>query len=365
VYTQRDASPSFLQVRAISRGSSHLATHVDLANFEVVNLIKQLAKKERSAALAQLATRLAAVIKYGSSSGEDPFAKVKALITDMIEKLQQEASSEASHKEYCDKETATSQAHIDELTTSIDSLKAKVDKMKAASVTLKGDVQTLNAELADIVKTQAAMDTLRSDEKEAYIAAKADLEQGLEGVRLALKLLREYYASEAPDSEAASFLEQPSAPSYHVKDSASSTGIIGMLEVIESDCGKSLAQAELNEDTAATEYQKLSQMNKITKATKESDVKYKTKEAASLDKAVVELVSDMDGEQSELDAVLDYSKTIRSSCVAKPSTYEERKQRREAEIAGLREALEILGSEGGGAALLQGMRGMIVKRHKK
>merc|ERR1719277_2879005 len=90
VYAQYkdNASISFLQVRSISKGGSHLATHVDLANFEVVNLIKQLAKKERSAALAQLATRLAAAIKYGSSAGEDPFAKVKAMITDMIDKLQ-------------------------------------------------------------------------------------------------------------------------------------------------------------------------------------------------------------------------------------------------------------------------------------
>merc|ERR1719401_1461572 len=107
VYAQEktDKLASFLQVRSISKVSSQLATHVDLANFEVVNRIKQLAKKERSAALAQLATRLAAVIKYGSSSGEDPFAKVKAMITDMIGKLQQEASAEASHKEYCDTET--------------------------------------------------------------------------------------------------------------------------------------------------------------------------------------------------------------------------------------------------------------------
>mmetsp|Transcript_53325 Transcript_53325/g.157020 ORF Transcript_53325/g.157020 Transcript_53325/m.157020 type:complete len:139 (-) Transcript_53325:103-519(-) len=137
-----------------------------------------------------------------------------------------------------------------------------------------------------------------------------------------------------------------------------------MLEVVESDFGKGLAQSEMEEDEAAAEYEKISMMNKLTKTEKEQDVKYKTKEAAALEKAVTEKSSDRESAQTELDAVLDYSKSVRSACVAKPDTYEERKSRREAEVAGLKEALEILDGE---AVLVQtkqhGLRGSAIKRH--
>merc|ERR1719405_218175 len=86
----------------------------------------------------------------------------------------------------------------------------------------------------------------------------------------------------------------------------------------------------------------MTQENKITKATKEQDVKYKTKEHTSLDKEVAELTADRTSAETELDAVLEYDKKIKAQCIAKPETYEERKKRREAEIAGLKEALSIL-----------------------
>merc|ERR1719293_328630 len=91
--------------------------------------------------------------------------------------------------------------------------------------------------------------------------------------------------------------------------------------------------------------------NKLSKSTMEQDVKYKTKEAASLDKAVVELSSDLDASQTELDAVLEYSANLRGMCELKPETYEDRVARREAEIAGLKEALKAL--EGESLQLLQ------------
>merc|ERR1719252_529889 len=127
-------------------------------------------------------------------------------------------------------------------------------------------------------------------------------------------------------------------------------GIIAMLEVIEADFTKEIEEMVAAEEAAAAEYEKITQENEIAKTTKEADVKYKTKEAKELDTAVAEATSDRDGLNTELQAVLDYYEKIKEECIAKPEPYEERKKRREAEIAGLKEALGILEGE---AVLLQ------------
>merc|ERR550537_636197 len=104
------------------------------------------------------------------------------------------------------------------------------------------------------------------------------------------------------------------------------------------------------EDTAQADYDKETRANEITKATKGQSVKYKTKEFKGLDQAVAEATSDRSTTQEELDAVMAYLGKLGDICIAKAETYSQRKERREAEIAGLKEALNILNGE---AVLLQ------------
>merc|ERR1719387_3460234 len=97
---------SFLQVNT----GSQLRTRADLANSEVITLVKKLARDQHSAALAQLASRIGVVVKYGNRNGDDPFAKVKGLISDMIAKLEKEAEAEATEKAYCDEQMSKTEA---------------------------------------------------------------------------------------------------------------------------------------------------------------------------------------------------------------------------------------------------------------
>ena len=71
--------------------------------------------------------------------------------------------------------------------------------------------------------------------------------------------------------------------------------------------------------------------------------------------------------QTELDAVLEDLKKLQDMCVSKVETYADRKAHREAEIAGLKEALDILENEAATALIqtqkrrrtLRGSRGLV------
>jgi hypothetical protein len=347
---------SLLQSDSVSTFTSRLRTRADLANSEVITLVKKLAREQHSNALAQLASRIATVLKYGSRDGSDPFAKVKGLISDMIVKLEKEAESEATEKAYCDEQIAKTEAKKSELQTDIGRLTSKIDQAAAKSARLKDETKQLQSELAELAKMQSEMDKIRSDTHAAYSTAKADLTQGLTGVRKALSLLKDYYGGAAAASmlqdgaRVGDLMEQPAKPEQHAKASGAGGGIINILEVCESDFATNLAKEETEEADAQSEYESTTQENKVTKAMKEQDVKYKIAEATSLDKTISELSSDRETTNTELSAVLEYYGKIKERCIAKPETYESRKARREAEIKGLKEALSILEGE---AAFLQ------------
>merc|ERR1719443_1392359 len=275
---------------------------------DAVRFVRQLAKRQQSTALSQLASRMASEVRFGTGSQADIFAKIKGLITDMIEKLEAEAEADATKKAYCDKELAETNQKKDDKTAEIEKLTAKIEQQAAQAAKLKEEVATLESELAALVREQAEMDKIRAEEKAAWETNSAEMEKGLNGVKLALKVLNEYYAK---------------ADKAHDSADGASSGIIGLLEVCESDFAKGLAEMNAAEESAQAAYEQESKENEIEKVTKEQDVKYKTKGAAGLDKAVAELSSDKEGVETELAAVNEYLAKIEEECIAKAETYNE------------------------------------------
>merc|ERR1712113_514117 len=147
-------------------------------------------------------------------------------------------------------------------------------------------IAELQGQLAKLAQSQAQMDKLRSEQKAAYEQARADLEKGLTGLKMALKVLSDYYAGDH-DHDAA--------------DGASS-GIIGLLEVCESDFTRDLARTIADEESAVAEYEKVTKENEIERTTKVQDLKYKFKEAMRLDEDSGELKADRATVNTELEA---------------------------------------------------------------
>jgi len=328
------AAASFVQLDS----KSGFQVRVDQTNRRVVDLLQKLAADQKSPALFQLVQAIKSAVRISARVGDDPFAKVKGLIREMIDRLLAEANADANHKAFCDEEMAQTKTKKEDLEDTIDKLRTKIDKMNADIARLKDEVKTLQAELAALAKAQAEMDKNRAEEHEEYLRVKKELEEGIEGLGMALKILRDYYAEKGEDE--AALLQAP-----HQKATGAASGIIGLLEVAESDFTKSLADATTTEETAQQEYEDMTKENEIAKVTKEQDVKYKTKEYKGLEKAVAEAQGDLANTETEYKAVLDYWEKLKDQCIAKPETYEMRKARRDSELAGLKEALEILSSD--------------------
>merc|ERR1719215_972903 len=257
--------------------------------------------------------------------------KVKSMISDMISKLQDAAEADATKNAYCQKELGETNVKKEDKTDDVEEATTKLEQGSAKSAKLKDEVATLQQELSKLTKAQSEMDKMRSTEKATYEETKAKGDKGLNGCQMAIKVLKDYYAKgDSPSSAADS--------------------IIALLEHAESKMTAWLADLTSDEETAAAEYKSMTEENEIDKATKEADVKHKTKEAKALDKTISELSTDKEGMQVELNAVTEYMSKIEAECVAKPETFEERKKRRDEELAGLKEALDLLGS---GTSLIQ------------
>merc|ERR1719440_450801 len=107
---------------------------------KVISLLKSKGVKLSSATLSVLAMKMAA----------DPFAKVKTLIQQLIERLIREKTDEATHKGWCDTELAKAEHDRDyrhgdteSLSASVKVLEARKAKLEETAATLKADIKAL------------------------------------------------------------------------------------------------------------------------------------------------------------------------------------------------------------------------------
>merc|ERR1719353_950723 len=97
-----DRAYSFIQIGTVSKAG----TKTKEVKQHVLDLLQSLAQKNNDKQLSFLAQR----IQSAAMLGEDPFAKIKGLISEMIEKLEADAAKEAAHKAFCDKEMSETKA---------------------------------------------------------------------------------------------------------------------------------------------------------------------------------------------------------------------------------------------------------------
>ena len=108
-------------------------------------LVRRLAEQEHSTTLAQLESCVSATMKFGAVAEDDPSVQVKDLISDLISRVQAEASSETNQKSYCNEEMSKITEKREDLEADVTKHSSRLDAAVARSIELDGEISALQS----------------------------------------------------------------------------------------------------------------------------------------------------------------------------------------------------------------------------
>lgn len=324
-------SASFLQQHTVAQALVQMKnepqTEIPLRE-RLVDLLQGAAKRSGSRYLTVMATHAA----------DDPFAKVKKMIKDLIVKLMEQANSEADHHAYCTTELSTNKQTRDNKASEVEELSSKIDELTALSTTLTSEMEELSDSVAELKADMAESTNLRIEDKQTNAKTIEDAKEAQLAVEEAIKVLEGFYG------KSASFLQGGESAPY-TGMSSESGGVFGLLEVILSDFARLEAETTSADSQAETAHGKFMDESSESIAVKDTALKHKESKRQQTEEKMRNLKKERTLTQEELDAALNYYDKLKADCLDKGLSYEERKQAREEEIQSLKEALQMLSAQ--------------------
>merc|ERR1719399_1041844 len=280
--------------------------------------------------------------RAAAASRDGPFDKVVGMIKAMIMKLTEEAGEEAEHKAWCDGELQANKQTRDAKTSEVNSLTALIEKTNAEIAKLGEEAAALTEAIATLDAALSEATATRAKEKAENTEAVADAKEAQTAVKAALKVLKAFYKKAA----AATAFTQTSQPAIFDKAykgmGGSSTGVLGMLDVILSDFVRLEEETSTEEADAQRTFDEFASETTADKNAKAATLDGKEKASVAKKKALSQAERDLKATQTELDAAMTYYDKLKPSCLDAGVDFEERTARREEEIASLQEALKLL-----------------------
>jgi len=301
-------------------------------------------KQQAAAVLARHASALGSkelAALAAAMKGANTFDKVIGMIEDLIQKLKDAASAEAEHQAWCDEQLKANKLKRNKKEANVNKLVADIEGMEANIADMGKNMATLAAEQSELTQKMAEATELRSAEKTENLATIADAKAGFEAVGKALVILREFYSSQA------SFVQQVPEMAAYSGQQAGNKGVVGMLEVIQTDFSRLRAETEAAEHAAAFEYDAF-----MKDSTSSKEQKHDEEFQLSLDKDQTEhengeTKKDLSATEEELAMATKYFDYLKPNCLEVHVNWEERVAQRKEEVAALKEAYGILEQKGG------------------
>lgn len=302
---------------------------------KVADFLQEKAAVLHSQELAALAMRLQA----------DPIDKVKEMIENMITRMEKDAAAEATKKAWCQEELSENEEARGAKNDEIEALEADEAKLKSSLQQLAADLQALDEQVKDMNAAMTEATSIRQKEKEENTVAIKDAKAAQAAVAEALSVLNEFYAK-AGQATALVQAQARAGPQPFEKPytgmGSESGGVLGMIEVIQSDFARLEAETTAAEQSAAKEYESFMDDSKLDMASKEKDISHKSSRKDSETQALSSLQADLASVKKELSAVMKTYEELKPQCADESASYEERKAKRDAEIKSLEEALKAL-----------------------
>jgi len=340
----------FTQMKEVKKAGQTfvMSARAKQERLDAVTKIHDSAKTLKSADLSLLAMRIAA----------DPFAKVKELIQQLITRLLTESQNEATQKGWCDTEIGKANTDRDHRMADTKSLSAEALVLEAEKKNQEELIKTLSEELAAVQSDHSEATRIREAEKAENKKTLEDSREGLTAVTKALETLKKFYGKGSRANQSGyAFTQTASEQSPAAADMAAAGvtgaqgnyegnqaaggGIIGMLEVIQSDFKRSIEMAETAEKESSTEYASYNKEAKASMMSKETGLENAKDDLKIASGDLVATLNKLKDNQKLLDMSLQALETLRPACVDTGMSWEEKVKRRDAEIQALKDALAV------------------------
>eukprot|EP00933_Yihiella_yeosuensis_P045738 TRINITY_DN41158_c0_g1_i1.p1 TRINITY_DN41158_c0_g1~~TRINITY_DN41158_c0_g1_i1.p1 ORF type:complete len:681 (-),score=230.67 TRINITY_DN41158_c0_g1_i1:49-2091(-) len=331
--------PSLVQSTALAGLRSGVSTRI---KDDVVQFLQSEATALNSKVLSNLAQKL-------SAPDTSIIQDIKRMIENLITKMNKQLEESATKKAYCDKELGANEQTRTEKTETTESLQAEIDELTSSNAKLGQEIADAGKTMTKLNEAITEATALRQDEKKKNKVTIKEAGQAQSAVAEAITVLKEFYE----DASYATSLLQTSkkmkeAPEVFGDEpytgmGGAQGGVVGMMEVIESDFARLEAETTAEEAAAQKEFQEFMEDSKVSKSKTQREIEHKTAKKTEQENDVNSLQSDLASTQKELDAANAYFEKLKPDCVDAGVSYAERKEQRENEIKDMQIALEKLG----------------------
>jgi len=330
------AQKSFLQRSLLQLKT--LYTQREGGRESAASFLEEKGRSLNSKVLQMAAVQLASKVAQGG-----PMDKIAKMIQDLITRLETEAASEASHNAWCEDELKENKLTREEKTRRSNELQTKIDKYKASINRLAQQISDLNAQEAALQKAIRDFTAERTKERETNVATIKDAKAAQVALTQALEVLKAFYEKAGSELvQETSHADQVPKMAKYQGQQDSKKGVVGILEVIQTDFARLQADTESAESQGQREFLEFKESAKL-------DIDAKKKDSAA--KGLLEDKDKFDKEKTEKDlrsvlkgltAANEYYEALKPQCLEVHVSHEERVRLREEEIASLQQAYEIL-----------------------
>eukprot|EP00933_Yihiella_yeosuensis_P075122 TRINITY_DN84324_c0_g1_i1.p1 TRINITY_DN84324_c0_g1~~TRINITY_DN84324_c0_g1_i1.p1 ORF type:complete len:736 (-),score=228.72 TRINITY_DN84324_c0_g1_i1:82-2289(-) len=317
--------------------------------------ISQAGVRLNSARLSGLAVRVGLKADDEPNAAANPLETVKGMVQKLVNDLLAEAQAEATQKGSCDVQLGKAKSERKRRMNEASKLSAKLQALESKRVQLKESTAVMNDELARLRKDLVAATELRTKESEENRVAIEQAKEGASAVKAAVDELQAFYKKAAKTADLhndAMALVQTSKSkqtpadagfvgSYSGKHDAS-TGIVSMMKVIQSDFEKTVTSTKASEEKAAEEFSNFKSESNSDIGSKETGLTLNADDLAETLNKQRESKANLKNTMNLLDGALQTLEDLKPSCVDNTMSYEERKAKRDQEVADLKTALCLL-----------------------